>query len=30
MSVVTMGLGLDSIDDHIGYMASLSDRLGSS
>jgi probable F420-dependent oxidoreductase len=28
VSVVTMGLGLDSIDAHIDYLASLSDRLG--
>jgi probable F420-dependent oxidoreductase len=28
VSVVTMGLGLDSVDAHIGYLASLSDRLG--
>ena len=28
VSVVTMGLGLDSTDAHIGYLASLSDRLG--
>ncbi len=28
MSVVTMGLGLDSVDAHIDYIASLSERLG--
>jgi probable F420-dependent oxidoreductase len=28
LSVVTMGLGLDSIDAHIDYIASLADRLG--
>jgi probable F420-dependent oxidoreductase len=28
MSVVTMGLGLDSVDAHIDYISSLSERLG--
>ena len=28
MSVVTMGLGLDSVDAHIDYIASLSEHLG--
>ncbi|HEX3840681.1 MAG TPA: LLM class F420-dependent oxidoreductase [Acidimicrobiales bacterium] len=28
LSVVTLGLGLDSIDAHISYLASLADRLG--
>ena len=27
VSVVTMGLGLDSVDDHIDFMASVSDML---
>ena len=27
-SVVTMGLGLDSIDDHVSYLASVADALG--
>ena len=28
VSVVTMGLGLDSIDDHVSYLASVADALG--
>jgi hypothetical protein len=28
VSVVTMGLGLDSVDAHIDYVSSLSGRLG--
>ena len=28
LSVVTMGLGLDSIDAHIDYIATLAERLG--
>ena len=28
VSVVTMGLGLDSLDAHIDYISSLSERLG--
>jgi hypothetical protein len=27
VSIVTMGLGLDSVDGHIDYLASLADRL---
>ena len=27
VSVVTMGLGLDSVDGHIGYLASVADAL---
>jgi probable F420-dependent oxidoreductase len=30
LSVVTMGLGLESVDAHIGYIAALSERLGRS
>jgi hypothetical protein len=28
LSVVTMGLGLDSVDGHIDYIASVADALG--
>ena len=28
VSVVTMGLGLDSVDGHIDYLASVADALG--
>lgn len=28
LSVVTMGLGLDSIDAHIDYITTLAERLG--
>jgi hypothetical protein len=28
VSVVTMGLGLDRVDDHIDYLASVAEALG--